>query len=121
MMFGRVTRRAGPSAWRAWPHTRPNWPKRSGTPFGMPAPADLVRLAQFFGDPANDLCILAEGNVSCRGDAGTLWIKASGAQMGRMADADFVEARTPGLLRAMDSPPSDEVAVRALLNAEQVD
>jgi hypothetical protein len=40
--------------------------------------AQLVELSNHLGNPANDYCILGEGNTSARADEGTFWVKASG-------------------------------------------
>lgn len=85
------------------------------------APQELLDLAHAFGDPANDLCILAEGNVSCRASDDTFWIKASGVQMGSMSLEDFVEVRLEPLWKAIDGGDMSEVECRTLLNDARVD
>ena len=41
----------------------------------------LVALSNRLGDPAHDYVILGEGNTSARADAGSFWVKASGAEL----------------------------------------
>jgi L-ribulose-5-phosphate 4-epimerase len=84
------------------------------------APPEVLELARAFGDPANDLCILAEGNVSCQGASEALWIKASGVQMGVMTAEDFVEVRKEPLLSALANPKISEEEARTILNDSRV-
>ena len=87
----------------------------------MPQRHDLLELAHAFGNPANELCIFAEGNVSCRGEPGTFWIKGSGQGMEHITSAGFVEVRSEPVLAMLDSPPSDEAEVRECLNRARSD
>ena len=41
----------------------------------------LVALSNRLGDPAHDYVILGEGNTSARADAGSFWVKTSGAEL----------------------------------------
>jgi rhamnose utilization protein RhaD (predicted bifunctional aldolase and dehydrogenase) len=52
-----------------------------------PRQQELIDLSRFLGDPTLDLAILGEGNGSCREDADTFWVKASGFNL-RDMDAD---------------------------------
>ncbi len=74
------------------------------------------------GDPAHDLCILAEGNVSCQAKEGQLWIKGSGSSMRGIAADAFACVKTPGVLEAVRlQAPMSETAARELLNAAKLD
>lgn len=79
-------------------------------------PTKLIELAHFMGEPSNDLCILAEGNVSCRSSEGRIWIKASGQQMARLGPEGFVEVNTAKILEALDRPEPNSEGIRAILN-----
>lgn len=82
---------------------------------------DLVELAHAFGNPANDLCILAEGNVSCRGEAGTFWIKGSGVGLEHLTSGGLVEVHFKPVLAALEEPAPDEASVRNILNGARAD
>lgn len=87
----------------------------------MSAPPDLIALAHAMADPGLDAAILAEGNVSCRGGEGTLWVKASGHGMGGIGPEGFVEVEIEPVVAALDRSVRDEMAVRELLNMARVD
>src|SRR5687767_8905284 len=84
-------------------------------------PEELIRLARWMGDPANEQCLLAEGNVSCKGADGTVWIKASGSAMREIEDEGFLEVHSEASLHALDDPPADEALVRAILDGSRLD
>ncbi len=83
-------------------------------------PTHLIELAHFLGDPAEDQCILAEGNVSCRSSEGRIWVKASGHQMAKVGPSGFVEVESAPILGALDRPEPSVAEVRKLLNASMV-
>src|SRR5687768_14226377 len=87
----------------------------------MPQRHDLLELAHAFGNPANELCILAEGNVSCRGEHGSFFIKASGQTLEHITSAGFVEVRSQPVLAALDSPDMNEADAREVLNRARPD
>jgi rhamnose utilization protein RhaD (predicted bifunctional aldolase and dehydrogenase) len=77
-------------------------------------PAELeqiVALSRALGDPALDLAILGEGNTSLRTGEGTMLVKASGASLASVTEADFVELETAPLTALLDDPAADDVAV----------
>lgn len=78
-------------------------------------PDELIRLAHLMADPANDLCILAEGNVSCRSGEDELWIKASGAQMREIGADGFSHVKLAGVCTGLDEALDDQLC-RQLLN-----
>lgn len=86
----------------------------------MPVPDDLVMLAQTLGDPSHDLCILAEGNVSCS-DGATLWVKASGTTMRNCNSEAFVQVNTSPIKAALENPPPGEEEIRRILDNARVD
>lgn len=88
----------------------------------MKPPSELIQLAHVLGDPPNDLCIEAEGNVSADAGDGTLWIKGSGKAM-RQIDADgFAHVHQEPVLRVLyGTADLSESDVRAALNAALVD
>lgn len=83
-------------------------------------PAQLIELAHFMGDHAEDLCILAEGNVSCRSQEGRIWVKASGHQMAKIGPSGFVEIESSSVLEALDGPEPSVAEVRKILNTSMV-
>jgi rhamnose utilization protein RhaD (predicted bifunctional aldolase and dehydrogenase) len=79
-------------------------------------PDELLKLAHVLGDRSNDLCIEAEGNVSCNNQDGTIWIKASGARLEGIGPDGFVRVNTRTLLSALESPTGSVEEVRRTLN-----
>ena len=73
---------------------------------------EAAALARALGDPAHDLAILAEGNVSAREDDEGFWVKASGLSMRGIDAAGFVRVRFAPVLGAS---VLDDAGVRALL------
>lgn len=84
-----------------------------------PAQSAALQLAHALGDPANDLCILAEGNMSVV-DGDALWIKASGYSMTGMGTDGLVQVRRQPVLDALHRDLSDPEC-RELLNSARVD
>ncbi len=80
-------------------------------------PTQIVELCHRIADPAKDLCIVAEGNISITDGGGTLWIKASGEQMATITTDGLCEARISEVVRAMDLPMRDAAEVRNTLNS----
>jgi rhamnose utilization protein RhaD (predicted bifunctional aldolase and dehydrogenase) len=86
----------------------------------MPTPPeDLVTLARALGNPANDLAILAEGNVSTHAEEGTFWVKASGYSMREIGPEGFALVHAAPILDALAGPDLSDEAVRALLARTQ--
>jgi rhamnose utilization protein RhaD (predicted bifunctional aldolase and dehydrogenase) len=71
----------------------------------------IVELSRTLGDPARDLAILAEGNTSLRLDPDRMLVKASGASMGAVTAADFVEVEIAALTALIDDPAGDDSTV----------
>jgi rhamnose utilization protein RhaD (predicted bifunctional aldolase and dehydrogenase) len=83
----------------------------------------LHGLAHWLGDPANDLAILAEGNVSAAvgGDKKTYWLKASGSSMGTMRPDQFVLMDTDRALHLLDFDALADADTKRLLFEARVD
>lgn len=64
---------------------------------------DLLQLGRRLGEPARDLVILAEGNISARQDGGTMLVKASGCSMGTLVDADVLTVDRSVILALLDA------------------
>lgn len=81
----------------------------------------LVDLTRRLGDPGEDYVILGEGNTSAARDDGTIWVKASGVEMTRATDADFVVVRSADILAMLNDANLSDDAVRDRLLAAKVD
>lgn len=81
----------------------------------------LLALCHRIGDPALDLVIAAEGNISARAIAGTFTIKASGCALHTMGDDRLVEVRTGTLLALLDHPDVDDERTAAAYRDARVD
>ena len=83
----------------------------------------LHRLAHWLGDPARDLAILAEGNVSAAVGPETdrFWLKASGSSLGSMARDQFVLMDTARTLALMDRESLTDAEIKAMLLGARVD
>lgn len=80
----------------------------------------LVMLAHQLGDPARDLAILGEGNVSALAPDGTFWIKASGSSLGTLTETDLSWVRLNDVIGLLEYDTLSEVEVEAALVAAQV-
>jgi rhamnose utilization protein RhaD (predicted bifunctional aldolase and dehydrogenase) len=69
--------------------------------------SELIRLSQALARDDRQLVILSEGNTSADCGDGTFWVKASGSQLGNIAETGFSRVRL--------------AAIQALLSAEQLD
>jgi rhamnose utilization protein RhaD (predicted bifunctional aldolase and dehydrogenase) len=83
----------------------------------------LHELAHWLGDPARDLAILAEGNVSAAvlPDKETYWLKASGSSMGTMRRDQFVLMNTERALSILEHETLPDDEIKRLLFAARVD
>jgi rhamnose utilization protein RhaD (predicted bifunctional aldolase and dehydrogenase) len=83
----------------------------------------LHKLAHWLGDPARDLAILAEGNVSqAVGDkAETFWLKASGCSLGTMDKDQFVLMDTQRSLAILDHESLTDQQIKEMLYGARVD
>lgn len=68
----------------------------------------LLRLCHTLGEPARDLVLSAEGNVSMRVDEQTMAIKASGCFLASMKNDDLVDVDLPTVLTLLEGEASDD-------------
>ncbi len=79
---------------------------------------ELISLAHQLGDPARELAILGEGNVSVRADEGTFWVKASGSLLGTLSETDLSRVSMGAVLGLLQRPAMTEAEVeKALVEA----
>lgn len=81
----------------------------------------LVTLALSLGDPARELAILGEGNVSARADDETFWVKASGSSLSTLQEHDLSSVRFGPILASLGQEDLSEQDVETLLVAAQTD
>lgn len=82
---------------------------------------ELVKLARDLGDPARDLAILGEGNVSARAGDETFWVKASGSSLATLQESDLSSVRFGPILASLSQNDLSEQDVETLLVAAQTD
>ncbi len=85
-----------------------------------PLPA-LVYLTRMLGQPHLDYAIIGEGNTSCRIDAETFWIKASGQAMNGIGPEGFVAVRLGPILAMLDDPALDLAAQQQIAQEARLD
>ncbi len=73
------------------------------------------------GDPALDMCILAEGNTSCLDADGSMWVKASGRSLVECSEGDFVRVDPTAVAGALDLDLPDDASQRAYLDGCRLD
>jgi rhamnose utilization protein RhaD (predicted bifunctional aldolase and dehydrogenase) len=83
--------------------------------------ARLIAMSRTLGDPDNDYAMLGEGNSSAQASAGTFWVKASGAEMGTIQTAGFVEVHFDRVLALLEAGELTDDEVKAGLEAAKVD
>lgn len=74
----------------------------------------LLALSHWLGDPAHDLALAAEGNVSHRIDEQTMLVKASGCSLGALAASDLITAPLAPLLALLDDDDAGDDDVAAV-------
>ena len=82
---------------------------------------ELLTLSQTMGDPAKDYVIVGEGNTSCRIDADSFWIKASGQRLGSIDETGFVAVHFDPILAMLDDHPGTLSEQKAIMQAARVD
>ena len=87
----------------------------------MTDPAALLDLCHRVGDPALDLVIAAEGNVSARTGDGTFAIKASGCSLRTMGADRLVEVRMDTVLALLDVPDATDEQTAAAYRQARTD
>lgn len=81
----------------------------------------LVEMTRSLGLPQREYVIIGEGNTSCRIDADTFWIKASGQQMDGIRADGFVAVRFQPILELLENPPSSLAAHKQMIEDAKVD
>jgi rhamnose utilization protein RhaD (predicted bifunctional aldolase and dehydrogenase) len=80
----------------------------------------LVEMTRTIGQPQNNYVIVGEGNTSCRVDADSFWIKASGRGMNGIGADGFVQVRFQPVLDLLEQRMTD-AALQAAMLAAKVD
>jgi len=83
--------------------------------------AQLVAMSNRLGDPALDYVILGEGNTSCRADANTFWVKASGTELRTIDRTGFVRVSLARVLALLDAAVLSDEQVEQGLSEASVD
>ncbi len=84
-----------------------------------PTLAQLVKMSNNLGHPANDYVILGEGNSSAKIDEETFWVKASGAELRTSGPESFLPIYFERVLAMLDGPDlSDEQIKQGLIEAK---
>lgn len=79
--------------------------------------SELVKLAHELGDPARDLAILGEGNVSAGVGDDSFWVKASGSSLATLRETDLSLVSLEAALAPLQHPSLNETEVEAALSA----
>jgi rhamnose utilization protein RhaD (predicted bifunctional aldolase and dehydrogenase) len=83
--------------------------------------ASLLKLSHDLGREERDLAILGEGNTSCRLDADTFLVKASGSSLANLAEGQLVACRFSALLPLLDAGEMTDAEVEKALLDSRVD
>jgi rhamnose utilization protein RhaD (predicted bifunctional aldolase and dehydrogenase) len=83
--------------------------------------ASLLRLSHDLGREDRGLAMLGEGNTSCRLDADTFLVKASGSSLANLQETQLVACRFAALLPLLDAGPMTDVEVEQALLKSRVD
>lgn len=81
----------------------------------------LIDMSHWLGEEHRGLVILGEGNTSARVDDSTLYVKASGTQLGTIKPEGLVEVDAPKVLAMLDGPELSDDEIKANLRAAMVD
>jgi rhamnose utilization protein RhaD (predicted bifunctional aldolase and dehydrogenase) len=84
-------------------------------------PSLLLQLSRELGREDRGLAILGEGNISCRLDAETFLVKASGSSLGSLEEKQLVACRFSVLLPLLDAASMSDEEVEQALLASRVD
>jgi len=87
----------------------------------MNALEQLVEMTRTLGQPHMDYVIIGEGNTSCRIDADSFWVKASGQQMNNIGADGFVAVRLAPVLALLDQADISEEQLKQGTKAAKVD
>jgi rhamnose utilization protein RhaD (predicted bifunctional aldolase and dehydrogenase) len=83
--------------------------------------AGLLKLSHDLGREDRGLAMLGEGNTSCRLDADTFLVKASGSSLANLEEKQLVACRFSALLPLLDAGPMTDAEVEKALLASRVD
>jgi rhamnose utilization protein RhaD (predicted bifunctional aldolase and dehydrogenase) len=83
--------------------------------------ASLLKLSHDLGREDRGLAMLGEGNTSCRLDADTFLVKASGSCLGTLREDQLVACRFAALLPLLDVPMISDAKVEHALMESRVD
>lgn len=83
----------------------------------MSALSSLVTISRTAGEPARNLALAAEGNISLRADGDTMWIKASGCSLATLGNDDVLLVDRAPLRALLDDQSADDAAVTAAYSA----
>ena len=81
----------------------------------------LIEMSHWLGEEHRGLVILGEGNTSARIDDDTLYVKASGTQLGTIEAEGLVEVNAPKVLAMLDGPELSDDEIKTNLRAAMVD
>jgi rhamnose utilization protein RhaD (predicted bifunctional aldolase and dehydrogenase) len=81
----------------------------------------LLKLSHDLGREDRGLAMLGEGNTSCRLDADTFVVKASGSMLGQLRENQLVACRFSALLPLLDAGEMSDADVEKNLLAARVD
>ncbi len=87
----------------------------------MPILQELHKMTNLFGQPQRNYVIIGEGNTSCRRDANSFWVKASGQQMETIEESGFVAVNFAPIMDLFSNPPKTESEQKARIAAAKVD
>ena len=81
----------------------------------------LVEMSRWLGEESRGLVILGEGNTSAKIDDETLFVKASGTQLGTITPSGFVEVSGPKVLEMLEGPELTDQQIKEKLRTAMVD
>lgn len=71
----------------------------------------LITISRIVGEPGRHLALAAEGNISLRADADTMWIKASGCSLATLGNDDVLLVDRGPIRALLDDPGADDASV----------
>jgi rhamnose utilization protein RhaD (predicted bifunctional aldolase and dehydrogenase) len=80
----------------------------------------LTEMSHTLGSPEWDCAILGEGNTSAKVDDETLYVKASGTQLGAMKPSDFVEVQGKVAMALLERETATDTEIKDILQAAVV-
>lgn len=86
----------------------------------MKTKSELLNLAHELGNPANQLAIVSEGNISTVVDVETFIVKASGTHLRTLTEDQFVQVRFERILPMLEQE-FDQTEIHETLLASRID